>query len=129
MQLRVLGAYLPRLDQTGIANFIESDVKDWVAGIRDLRERGVTQITDDEIQLRASELPEELNADLQRCALFELEICENDSELNPSEFENPDSGYCGWEPVFLSLDGESVIFEGYNAPPTLKEFRVAFYVQ
>ncbi|MBX3657628.1 MAG: hypothetical protein KF740_04265 [Ramlibacter sp.] len=115
------------MDQVGIANFIENDVKDWVTGIRELRERGITRITEDEIQLRASELPEELDADLQRCALFELEVRDNDSELDPSQFES-ESSYCGWEPVFLSLDGESVIFEGYKAPSTLKEFRVAFYV-
>lgn len=128
MRIRVIGAHLPRLDQTAIAQFIAEDVAGFVRTLRELRERGVTDRTNEEIAERAAELPAELDADLQKCALFEVEVTEYDGNLDPADFENPETGYCGWEPAFLSMDGESVIVEGYRSPPDLREFRVAFYI-
>ena len=96
--------------------------------MRSLREQGVSRATDEEIDQRAEELPGELDADLQRCALFEIEVSDNDSEFDPSDIENPDTGYCGWEPVILSPAGSEVITESYKAPASLRHFRVAFYV-
>jgi hypothetical protein len=76
----------------------------------------------------ALELPEELNADLQRCALFEAEVTGNTSEFNPADFSNPVTSYAGWQPAFLTLDGKSILFEAYQAPATLEAFRVAIYI-
>jgi hypothetical protein len=129
MKIRVIGVYLPRLDPAGIAAFIERNVKGYVKTMTDLRSKGMTRTTDEEIQERAGELPEELNRDLQHCALFELEVLGNESDFDPSDFENGETGYAGWEPAFLSLDGEEIIFEGYKAPSNLRDFRVAFYIQ
>ena len=128
MQIRVVGAHLPRLDQSGLAAYIARDVAQFRATLRSLRERGIGQATDEEIDQRAEELPGELDADLQRCALFELEVSDNDLEFDPSDIGNPDTGYLGWEPAFLSPTGEEVITESYKAPPDLRHFRVAFYV-
>jgi hypothetical protein len=128
MKIRVVGAHLPRLDQRGIDSFIASDVAEWRVTIRRLRNEGYTGLTDEEIATRAAEMPEELDADLQKCALFEVEVRDNSNEFDPSEFREPIAGGCGWEPAFLSMDGERVVLEGYRAPANMSEFRVAFYV-
>ena len=128
MRLRVIGAHLPRLDQAGISRFIEEDVASFKRTMIDLIERGISTSTREEVEERALELPDELNADLQRCALFEVEVSGNNCEFDPSEFNNPKSGYVGWEPAFLSLDGERVITELYRAPASAADFRVAFYI-
>ena len=128
MQIRAIGAHLPRLDQAGIAKFIADDVASFKTTLYDLVKRGIAQRSHEEIEERALELPEELNADLQRCALFELEVTENNQEFDPSEIGNSESGYLGWEPAFITMDGEAILTEAYRAPATLREFRVAFYV-
>jgi hypothetical protein len=128
MQLRVIGAHLPRLDQAGIAQFIRDDVASFKATLIDLVARGISKLTHEEIDERALELPEEIDADLQRCAFFEVEVTENDQEFDPTEFSNQDTGYLGWEPAFLSVDGETIITEAYKAPSSLDHFRVAFYI-
>jgi hypothetical protein len=128
MQLRVIGAHLPRLDQADIASFIKGDVASFKQTMRDLIARGVATATLHEVEERALELPGELDADLQRCALFEVEVTGNSQEFDPTEFSNAVSGYLGWEPVFLSMDGEQVVTEAYKAPPSLVDFRVAFYI-
>lgn len=128
MNLRVVGAHLPRLDQAGIASFISSDVASFKETMRDLVARGISKATPEEIEKRALELPEELDADLQRCALFEIEVTGNASEFDPTEFMNPETSFVGYEPVFLSMDGESVVTESYNAPAAMSAFRVAFYI-
>lgn len=128
MQLRVLGAHLPRLDQAGISQFIKDDVASFQATLLDLIARGVSKSAPEDVEERALELPEELDADLQRCALFEVEVIDNAQELDPTEFSNPDTGYVGWEPVFLSPDGETIITEAYKAPAALAHFRVVFYI-
>ncbi|WP_428415453.1 hypothetical protein [Methylibium sp.] len=128
MQVRVLGAHLPRLDKAGIARFIEEDVASFKKTLFELINSGAIQRDREEVDERALELTEELDYDLQRCALFELEVTGNNSEFDPSAYGNPDSDRLGWEPVFISIDGSSIISEAYKAPPSLKEFRVAFYV-
>src|SRR5262249_28918789 len=116
----VVGAHLPRLDPKAIAAFIAGDVAEFVRTMQDLRQRGITKTTEAEIEARAQELPAELDADLQTCALFEVEVIGNETAFDPADFENPDTGYCGWEPAFLSIDGESILFEGYRTPTDLR---------
>jgi hypothetical protein len=128
MRVRVLGAHLPRLDQAGIAKFIREDVERFKETLFGLIAAGTIKRDREEIESRALELPEELDYDLQRCALFELEVTENDTEFDPAEYGNPDSGGLGWEPAFLSLDGTSHVTEAYKAPASLRDFRVVFYV-
>lgn len=128
MQLRVIGAHLPRLDQAAVAQFIAGDVASFKVTLIDLIERGISSSTYEEVQERALELPEELDGDLQRCALFEVEVTGNAGEFDPAEFCNPETGYLGWEPAFLSMDGERVVVESSTAPSELSEFRVAFYI-
>ena len=128
MRIRIIGAYLPRLDQDAIARFIDEDVAEFRKTMHDLRQRGVTSSTEAEIEDRAADLPAEVHADLQTCALFEAEVIDNNTEFDPADFENPETGFCGWEPAFLTLDGQHVLFEGFRAPAVLKDFRVAFYI-
>ncbi len=128
MQVRVLGAYLPRLDQGGIARFIADDVSRFKATLLGFLAEGRFKLDAEEIESRALELPAELDADLQRCALFEVEVTGNATEFDPSDFTNPETGYAGWEPAFLTLDGDAIIIESYRAPADLEAFRVAFYI-
>jgi hypothetical protein len=128
MHVRVLGAHLPRLDQAGIKKFIHDDVELFKKTLSDLIDSGTIKRDRGEIEERALELPEKLDYDLQRCALFELEVTGNDTEFDPAEYGNPESGGLGWEPAFLSLDGASRITEACKAPASLQDFRVVFYV-
>jgi len=128
MQLTVVGAYLPRLDQARLSRWIADDVVSFKKTIRELRERGVTQTTDEEIELRAEELPEELNSDLQQVALFEVEVLGNSKVFVGTSFQERKTTAVSWEPVYLSLSGEEVICDKSDAPPELQEFRVAFYI-
>jgi hypothetical protein len=130
MRIRVIGAHLPRLDQKAIARFIADEVAEFRRGWLELRERGGTEKTEEEIEEDTMDLKAKLEVDLQTCALFEVEVTENDREFELTEFENTDR-YCGWEPAFLSPDGERVVFKegyAYTIPPELKDFRVAFYI-
>jgi hypothetical protein len=128
MRVRVLSAHLPRLDQAGIAAFIRANVESFKKTLFEMIESGRIKRDREDVEERALELPEELEYDLQRCALFELEVTGNESDFDPSEYGNPDSGFMGWEPVFLSMDGEAVVTEACTAPSSLQNFRVAFYV-
>jgi len=128
MHIRVIGAHLPRVDQDGIAKFIADDVAGFKKTLFHLIDQGRTQWTRQEVELRAQELPEEIDTDLQRCALFELEVLGNCRKFEPSEFTNPETGYAGWEPAFLSMDGQAIVTEAHWAPPELKDFRVTFYI-
>jgi hypothetical protein len=129
MQLRVVGAHLPRLDQSGVSSFIVSSVERFRRTLRDLRAKSDSfSWSDEEIEDRALELPRELDADLQRCALFEIEVIGNNSKFDPSAIHEVSTTNCGWEPAFLSMDGERIITESYTAPAELNDFRVAFYI-
>jgi len=128
MHVRVLGAHLPRLDQDGIASFIANDVATFKGTMLDLIKRGISTATREEVEDRARELPDELDADLQRCALFEIEVIGNNREFDPVVFRNPETGYHGWEPVFLTMDGQRVLIETSKAPSGISDFRVAFYI-
>jgi len=128
LNIRVLGAHLPRLDQAGIGRFIATQVASFKATLLGFLAEGRFNLDAEEIEQRALELPEELNADLQRCALFEVEVTDNTTEFDPAAFTNPNTTYAGWEPAFLTLDGEAILTEAYRAPATLAAFRVAFYI-
>lgn len=128
MHIRVLGAHLPRLDQAGIVKFIREDVERFKRTLFELIDSGTIKRDRQEVEERALELPEEIEYDLQRCALFELEITGNEAEFDPSEYGNPDSGSLGWEPAFISMDGTALATEAYKAPASLRDFRVTFYV-
>ena len=123
-----MGAHLPRLDQAGIASFIREDGDRFKETLYGLNRTTSIKIPPEEIEARAAELPEELDDDLQRCALFELEVTENEAEFDPADFYNPDTGLLGWGPAFLSLDGTSILMEACKAPASLRNFRVAFYL-
>src|SRR5690349_1026150 len=128
MRIRVVGAYLPQLDPAGMEKFIADDADSFRRTLRELRDRGVVEATDVDIEVRARQLPAEVKAGLETCALFELEVTGNAGAFDAGDFENPDTGQCAWEPAFLSLDGASLLATGRSAPGKLKDFRVAFYV-
>jgi hypothetical protein len=127
--VRVIGAHLPRLDQAAIAQFIHDDVAEFKRVLLDLNARGEIYTDPAEIEERALELPEELDAELQSCALFELEVTGNDASFDPSEFHNPDTDLYGWAHVILSMDGTEVLGDDQEAPAEWKDFRAAFWVQ
>ena len=85
-------------------------------------------MTPEDVELRCEEMQDDLHADLQAAALFELFVEGNTVDLDPSYIVNPvtDLGY--WEPAFLSLDGEQAVYEGQKAPPSLSDFRVAIWI-
>ena len=128
MQLTVVGAYLPRLEQARLARWIAEDVASFKRTLRELREQGITQRTDEEVEERAQELPVELDYDLQRVALFEVEVLGNVAAFVGSSFQESKSTAASWEPVYLSLSGEEIVCNNYDAPPELHDFRIAFFI-
>jgi len=96
--------------------------------MRERIETGRSSWSLEDVDERALEIADELNTDLQSCALFEVEVQENAQRFHASDFSNSATGLCGWEPAYLSLDGESVVSEASWVPPELETFRVAFYV-
>ena len=129
MELSVTGAYLPRLDQSRLAQFITDEVTAFSKGILNLRARGFAQsMTDATIAIRCLEIPEELDYDLQRAALFEVEVRGNTQKFLSTSFVEERTHHVSWEPVYLSLDGTRIVSEWVDAPPELSDFRVAFYL-
>jgi hypothetical protein len=130
MRIRVVGAYLPRLDWPSVKAYIARDIENFRTTLHRLREEGICKASADEIEARALELPEEYALDLGACALFEIEVLGNTAEFDATDIRNPETGACGWEPAFLSLDGlETIDCPMWGkAPPSLRDFRAAFYV-
>ncbi len=128
MHIRVIGAHLPRLDAQSIESFIANDVAEFKVLMAARIEQGKSEWNIEELDERALEIAEELRSDLQKCALFEVEVIGNKIRFQASDFSNPVTGLCGWEPAYLSLDGESVVAEGSWVPPEIERFRAAFYI-
>lgn len=129
MQITVLNAYLPRLNQAGILQFIAKEVDHWRNGLPELQAKGLLRdLTPDDVDQRCDWIREDLNVDLQQAALFELQITGNVDTLTPSDIGNPMTGLLGWEPAFLSSDGLELVHEGYEAPPSLSDFRLVIWI-
>ena len=128
MKIHVLGAYLPHLDQQGIANFIASDILQYREFWRNRISQAKSSWSIDEMEERAKELADELNTDLQTCAIFEVEVTGNTQTFHASDFFNPISGNCGWEPAYLTVDGQLRITDNDYVSPTTEHFRVVFYI-
>ena len=69
MRIRVVGAYLPQLDPVGMEKFIADDADSFRRTLRELRDHGVVEATDVDIEVRARQLPAEVKAGLETCAL------------------------------------------------------------
>lgn len=127
MHIAVLNACLPRLDQDGITRFIEQDIDRWRRAVPELQAKGfLRDVSPEDVILRCEEMREDLGIALQDVALFELQVTGNCATLNPSDIGN--TGQAGWEPVFLSIDGDRIVYEGYKAPATLSDFRLAIWI-
>ena len=124
MKLRVVGAYLPRLDAQRLARYVEEDELRYVnVAVPDLRSQGfLADVSDEYVIQRAREIAEETEYALRRAALFEVEVTEHRGEFNPSSIEG------AWEPTYLDLQGGSVIAEQPRELVDVPGFRVAFYV-
>lgn len=59
--------------------------------LNELNRTASIQSAPEDIEARAEELPEEFAHDLQRCALFELEVTGNDAEFDPADYGDPDT--------------------------------------
>lgn len=130
MRITVIGAYLPRLDQAAIAQFVEQDVEGWRIAVPELQAKGfMREVTSSDVNWRCDEMREDLNRDLQNCALFELEVTDQTDELDPGNIGHPVTGLLGWAPAFLSADGSEVIHDGNTAPGSLGDFRLAIWIQ
>jgi hypothetical protein len=128
MLIRVIGSHLPRLDPKGINDYIANDIDQYKSFWRERIERDNDSWSLEELEERAIEIAEQLSSDLHACALFELEVKGNEQRFYASDFYNVATTLAGWEPVYLELDGETIISDGSWLPPQHRDFRVAFYV-
>src|SRR5687767_6703131 len=112
MQLTVIGAYLPRLAPDRLAAWIAEDVQSFAAGIREMKSQGLAQSwSDEEIESRAAELPEDLEEALSGAALFEVLVENHTGEFDPFAIYEKHTTSVAWEPVYLSTDGNRSIAE------------------
>ena len=129
MNITVLNAYLPRLDQIGIWQFVEHEIDDWRRDVSELQAKGfLLELTREDVHERCMWIREQLDGDLQQAALFELQVTNNNSILTPSDIGNPVTGLLGWEPAFLSSDGSESVHDGNEAPPSLNDFLLAIWI-
>lgn len=129
MQITVIGAYLPRLSPKKLSAWIEEDVQSFEADIRAMKSQGLAQSwSEEEIESRVAELPEELEEALRAAALFEVLIENHDGDFDPFTIFEKHTTSVAWEPVYLSLDGTHSIAEHISDLGDVKSFRVAFYV-
>jgi hypothetical protein len=129
MQLTVLGAYLPRLSPERLAAWIVADVQSFATEIRAMKSRGLAQSwSEEEIESRAAELPEELEAALSAAALFEVLVDDHVGDFDPFAIFEKHTTSVAWEPAYLSLDGTHSIAEHIGELADVKSFRIAFYV-
>jgi hypothetical protein len=129
MQLTVIGAYLPRLSPERLTAWIEEEVQSFATDIRAMKSRGLAQSwSEEEIDSRAAELPEELEEALSAAALFEVLVEEHVGDFDPFAISEKHTSSVAWEPVYLSLDGTHSIAEHVGDLMDVKSFRVAFYV-
>lgn len=128
MNIRVIGAYLPRLAQNSINQFILHEVTEYKTFWIERIQSGKSDWSIEGVEEGALDLSDALNTDLQKCAMFEVEVTDNSQKFYASDFSNLVTGLCGWEPAYLSLDGESVIADGVWISSEIKSFRVVFYI-
>jgi hypothetical protein len=129
MQLTVIGAYLPRFSPERLTAWIEEDVQSFSTGIRAMKSQGLAQSwSEEEIESRAAELPEELQEALSAAALFEVLVEDHVGDFDPFAIFEIHTTSVAWEPAYLSLDGTYSIAEHIDDLTDVKSFRVAFYV-
>lgn len=129
MQLTVIGAYLPRLSPERLAAWIAEDVQSFATGIRAMKSQGLAQSwSEDEIDSRSAELPNELEEALSAAALFEVLVEGHVGDFDPFAIFEKHTTSVAWEPVYLSLDGIHSIAQSTGELADVKSFRVAFYV-
>lgn len=128
MHIRVLGAHLPRLNKQSIENFIDDDTAHFKTFMAERINLGKSNWTLEEVDARALEIAEDLRANLRTCALFEVEVTDNTQRFHASDLSNPVTLLRGWEPAYLSPDGESAIAEGSWVPAEVHSLRAEFYI-
>ncbi|MDZ7813761.1 MAG: hypothetical protein U5L74_11875 [Ideonella sp.] len=124
MNIRLLGAYLPRLTPERIARHVEEDRLRFInVGVPDLQRQGfVLDWSKEDIAERSFEIAEEMAYCIERAALFEVVVSQADLYFEPGVFEN------AWEPAFLDIDGLKVIAESVTDLDVSKPFRLVFWV-
>lgn len=129
MKLTVIGAYLPRLTPERLAAWIEEDVQSFVTRIREMQSQGLAQSwSEEEIESRAAELPEEVKEALSAAALFEVLVEDHVGDFDPFAIFEKYTTSVAWEPAYLSLDGTYSIAERIGDLQAVMSFRVVFYV-
>ena len=124
MNTTVIGAHLPRLDPERLARYVAEGKWRYVnVAVPDLRSNGfLKDFTDEYVHERAEEIADETAHELQRAALFEVEVTDNNGAFDVSAIEG------AWEPTFLSPDG-TVLLESLGlSPANSRSFRTAFWV-
>jgi hypothetical protein len=129
MQISVIGAHLPRLDPEGLAQWIHDDIAAFKRTLLEMRASGASNVTELQIETRAAELPEELEYDLLRAAMFEVEVRGNTGPFDGYSFMEVNTETVCCDAVFLSINGESVLTEQPDVPSEVNDFRVVFYIR
>jgi hypothetical protein len=120
----IIGAHLPRLDQGRLAKYVADEEARYVnVAVPELRAKGfLKHISDQDVRARAEEIAEEMQYELERAALFELEVRSADQPFDIASIEE------AWEPAYITADGEQLLEQVGLSPSTASVYRVAFWV-
>ncbi|TMG75769.1 MAG: hypothetical protein E6H75_06725 [Betaproteobacteria bacterium] len=127
-RITIVGVYSPKASRGRLERFI----KDHVKGTKTAWAEMGLKATDSGKRLTA--IASELRSALGPAALIEALVENADKRFDPGDFVQQDSAQpeghwqVAWEEVFLTTDGEKVLFHGPAGIPKRRSFRIAFYI-
>jgi len=140
-QLRVIGIYIPTLDEVRYRAFVEQEVarqnpinfSDELKGFmkRVGRESEIVSLSPDELEERREYFEQEFAG----VAQIEVVVENPDSKFSIGDFQQVDPSVpsarwqVAWGEKFLSLDGSRLLGEyGFNELPVEPSYRVVFFI-
>jgi hypothetical protein len=128
MIIRIVGAYLPRLDQSALLAAAEQQAERFRQENLALIRQGFSG-TDSEVEARAPEYASEIAYHLEHAALFEAEVTESTEQFDGRCFYSPEIDEYGWSPAFLSMDGCQFLTDSREETTYEQQFRVLFFIK
>jgi hypothetical protein len=127
MIIRIVGAYLPRLDQGALLAAAKQQAERFRQLNLDLIQQGFSG-TVSEVEERAPEYAEEICYYLERAALFEAEVTDSTEQFDGRCFYSPEIDEYSLSPILLSIDGCHLLADDREEATYEQQFRVLFFI-
>jgi hypothetical protein len=127
MNIRIVGAYLPRLDRSALLEAAEQQAQRFRRVNLDLIQQGFSG-TVSEVEERTPEYADEITRYLERAVLFEAEVTDSTEQFDGRCFYSPVIDEYGCSPVLLSMDGCQLLTDDREETTYEQNFRVLFFM-